>query len=101
MSLVLLIFIVLIIAFVLYKRSLKLVIISVILIMMIVGVFLHLLEIEDYYGRNNHVYFDGNENIHISNPITLAKQLTNALVARTDVPNPWQKEKAYPNSLHA
>ncbi len=62
MSIVALVLFLLLIIFLIYKRSLKLTIIFLILFFGIIGSFLCMLDIEDYYGRNNHVFFNGKQN---------------------------------------
>lgn len=45
-----------------YKPSLKTIIILSIITIAVIIWFLKGLGIEDYYGRNHHIYFDGKEN---------------------------------------
>jgi len=78
MSLIALIFILIFITFLFYKRLSKLAIVFVFVVTGIIGSFLYMLDIEDYYGRNNHVFFEGKER----DTVVILDRTTEELIAK-------------------
>jgi hypothetical protein len=69
------------IGFFVYKRSYKIVIIYIVLFFGFIGYFLCRLDIEDYYGRNNHVFFEGKYH----DTILILDRETNKIIAKGQI----------------
>ena len=81
MTLIALLFILLFIGFLLYKRFYKLLVVFLIALMGLIGYFINVVGIEDYYGRNNHVFFQGKKN----DIVILINKNTNQIIAKGQI----------------